>query len=72
MDDAGRWRFRVDAHSMPRSNIWSLEQNLWRLTRQTAQGVVEAKAYEWFVDRGKECVGAVAEIVRLFELQKAK
>jgi len=57
---------------MPKANVWSFEQNLWRLVRQTAHGVAETKTYEWFVDRGKECVGAAAEIVKLLELKEAE
>jgi hypothetical protein len=54
---------------MPRSNKWSFEQNLWRLTRQAKNAVDSAgrPAVRYSIDRGKECVGSAAEILALFE-----
>ena len=54
--------------SMPRSNKWSFEQNLWRLTRQ-ARDVTAAvpDRIRSFIDRGKVCVGLASEIFALFE-----
>jgi hypothetical protein len=53
---------------MPRSNIWSFHQNLWRLSRQ-AKNAVEEKTgnITEFIDLGKRCVGLASEIVSLFE-----
>jgi hypothetical protein len=53
---------------MPRSNKWSFEQNLWRLTRQ-AKGAIApvADRLNYFIDRGKECIGLASEIFALFE-----
>jgi hypothetical protein len=54
--------------SMPRSNKWSFEQNLWRLTRQAKSAVAPvSERMGYFIDRGKECVGLAAEIIALFE-----
>jgi len=53
---------------MPRSNIWSFEQNLWRLTKQAKKGEspVSNRVY-YFIDLGKKSVGLASEIVSLFE-----
>jgi hypothetical protein len=54
--------------SMPRSNKWSFEQNLWRLTRQAKNAVAPVPdRINYFIDRGKECVGLAGEIFSLFE-----
>ena len=53
---------------LPRSNKWSFEQNLWRLTRQAEKGVASVPdRIRYFIDTGKECVGRVSEIYALFE-----
>lgn len=53
---------------MPRSNKWSFEQNLWRLTKQAGKGVAPVPdCLRYFIDRGKECVGLASEIFALFE-----
>ena len=58
---------------MPRSNKWSFAQNLWQLTKQARSATVPAtmpapvKPIDYFIDRGKECIGAVAEIFAFFE-----
>jgi len=53
---------------MPRSNIWSLEQNLWRLTKQVRDAKAPvADRTGYFIDLGKACVGKAAEIFALFE-----
>jgi hypothetical protein len=59
--------------SMPRSNKWSFEQNLWKLTRQALN--VDAPVPDrirYFIDRGKECVGLAGEIIALFENDTTK
>ena len=54
---------------MPRSNIWSFEQTLWRLTKQARKASEEAPATLFgLIDTGKACVGAASEIVRLIEI----
>jgi hypothetical protein len=53
---------------MPRSNKWSFQQNLWRLTKQARQGTAPApNRVLYFIDCGKECVGKASEIFALFE-----
>ncbi len=54
---------------MPRSNKWSFEQNLWRLTRHAKNAVASAspQPVRYFIDRGKECVGLAAEILALID-----
>jgi hypothetical protein len=40
-------------NSMPRSNKWSFEQNLWRLTRQAKNGIAPVpNRIRYFIDRG--------------------
>jgi hypothetical protein len=59
---AARW------YEMPRSNKWSFEQNLWRLTREAEKGAALVPDHiRYFIDRGKACVGLVSEIYALFE-----
>jgi hypothetical protein len=53
--------------TMPRANKWSLEQQIWRLTRRTKAAMASNKPIDYFIDQGKECVGAAAEIASLFE-----
>jgi hypothetical protein len=60
-------------NSMPRSNKWSFEQNLWRLTRQAKNAVAPVPdRIGYFIDRGKECVGLAVEIIALFENDTTK
>jgi hypothetical protein len=48
---------------MPRSNKWSFEQNLWRLTKQAKKAIAPVPdRIRYFIDRGKECVGLASEI----------
>jgi hypothetical protein len=55
-------------NSMPRSNKWSFEQNVWRLTRQAKNGIAPVpNRIRYFIDRGKQCVGLAGEIFALFE-----
>ncbi len=59
---AARW------DEMPRSNIWSFEQNLWRLTKQAEKGIAPVPdRIRYFIDCGKGCVGKASEIFALFE-----
>jgi hypothetical protein len=54
--------------SLPRSNKWSFEQNLWRLTRQARDVTAPVpERMRSFIDRGKVCVGLASEIFALFE-----
>jgi hypothetical protein len=59
--------------TMPRDNIWSFHQNLWRLTKQ-ARNYVQQKEYEIhkIIDQGKQCVGQAGEIVSLFGEKELK
>jgi hypothetical protein len=63
-DRIGKERLDV----MPRSNKWSFQQNLWRLTKQAkkAQAPVPNRVL-YFIDGGKQCVGLAGEIFALFE-----
>ena len=55
-------------NTMPRSNKWSFEQNLWRLTRQVKNpGKPVPNRICYFLDCGKACVGLASEIFSLFE-----
>jgi hypothetical protein len=63
-DRIGMERWNV----MPRSNKWSFEQNLWRLTRQAKIAIAPVPdRIRYFIDRGKLCVGLASEIFALFE-----
>jgi hypothetical protein len=81
-DDAQRLQYIVDdlawyaarlgqnrSDVMPKSNVWSFEQNLWRLMRQTESLVPQNTAVERYIDAGKICVGLAAKIVVMFEQQ---
>lgn len=53
---------------MPRSNKWSFEQNLWRLTKQANKMVAPApNRIFFFIDSGKMCIGLTSEILAFFE-----
>jgi hypothetical protein len=53
---------------MPRSNKWSFEQNLWRLTKQAKKMIAPVpNRTRYFIDCGKMCVGLASEIFALFE-----
>jgi len=55
-------------NTMPRSNKWSFEQNLWRLTKQAKNANAPVpNRIRYFIDCGKECVGLASEIFALFE-----
>ncbi|MBI5839595.1 MAG: hypothetical protein HZB19_05780 [Chloroflexi bacterium] len=55
-------------NKMPRSNKWSFEQNLWRLTKRAKKAVAPVpNRIHYFIDCGKECVGLASEIFALFE-----
>jgi len=55
-------------NKMPRSNKWSFEQNLWRLTKQAKNAIAPVpNSSRYFIDYGKACVGLASEIVALFE-----
>ena len=53
----------------PRQNRWSYEQRLWHLLRQVknASTSPDRAPVAYFIARGQECVGEVAEIYILFE-----
>jgi hypothetical protein len=74
IDDLYWYADRIGAerwYEMPRSNKWSFEQNLWRLTRQAEEGVAPVPArLRYFIDCGKECVGLASEIYALFEYRE--
>jgi len=58
---------------MPRSNKWSFEQNLWRLTKQAKQTIVSVpNRVLYFIDCGKACVGLASEIFALFEYDESQ
>jgi len=54
--------------TMPRSNKWSFQQNLWRLTKQVKKATAPvSNRVLYLIDCGKECVGLASEIFALFE-----
>jgi hypothetical protein len=58
---------------MPRSNKWSFAQNLWHLLKEARRiSTEEVTPILMLHDRGKECVGKAAEILRLFEEDEAE
>jgi hypothetical protein len=71
VEDLRWYSYRIGAErwdELPRSNKWSFEQNLWRLTRQARKGTAPVPdRVNYFIDRGKECVGLASEIYALFE-----
>jgi hypothetical protein len=55
-------------NTMPRSNKWSFEQNLWKLTRQVKSAIAPVpERICYFIDLGKQCIGLASEIYALFE-----
>lgn len=67
-DRIGRERLDI----MPRSNKWSFEQNLCRLTKQAKKAAAPVpNRVLYFIDCGKECVGLASEIFALFEYNGA-
>ena len=53
---------------MPRSNKWSFEQNLWRLTKQAKKMVAPVPSRIcFFIDCGNMCIGSASEIFALLE-----
>jgi len=57
---------------MPRSNKWSFEQYLWRLTKHAKKGIAPvSNRVLYFIDRGKECVGSMSELFALFEYSES-
>jgi hypothetical protein len=71
VDDLQWYADRIGAKqwdTMPRDNVWSFQQNLWRLTRQSRSAAQqEINDIQKIIDRGKRCVGLASEIVLLFE-----
>jgi hypothetical protein len=77
VDDMRWYADRIGAErcdQQPQSNKWSFTQNLWHLTKMVKNTVASAtiKPVEYFIDRGKECVGLAAEIFALFEYGESK
>lgn len=74
VDDLRWYAERLGAErcdEMPRSNKWSFEQNLWRLTKQAKKGTAPVpNRIQYFIDCGKECVGLASEIFALFEYRE--
>jgi hypothetical protein len=75
VDDLLWYADRIGAErwdKIPRSNKWSFEQNLWRLTRQAKMGFTpELNHIYSFIDNGKQCVGLASELLMLFGQVKA-
>ena len=71
IDDLRWYSNRIGAErwdTMPRDNIWSFHQNLWRLTRQAKRSLEqEGDKTSELIDLGKRCVGLASEIILLFE-----
>ena len=67
-DRIGKKRLNI----MARSNKWSFEQNLWRLTKQVKKAIAPvSNRVLYFIDCGKECVGLASEIFSLFEYSES-
>jgi len=71
IDDLRWYAARIGSkrlYTMPRSNKWSFEQNLWRLTKQAREDASpDPKRLYTLIDAGKQAVGLASEIVTLFE-----
>jgi hypothetical protein len=71
IDDLRWYAARIGSerlYIMPRSNKWSFEQNLWRLTKQAREDASPGpKRLYTLIDTGKQAVGLASEIVTLFE-----
>lgn len=71
IDDLRWYAARIGSerwYTMPRSNKWSFEQNLWRLIKQAREDVAPGpKRLYTLIDTGKQAVGLASEIVTLFE-----
>ena len=71
VDDLRWYADRIGAErwdELPRSNKWSFEQNLWRLTKQAKRGIAPVpNSVHYFIDCGKGCVGLASELLALFE-----
>ena len=71
IDDLRWYAARIGSerwYTMPRSNKWSFEQNLWRLTKQAREDASPGpKRLYTLIDAGKQAVGLASEIVMLFE-----
>lgn len=71
VDDLRWYSGRIGAERwdvMPRDNIWSFHQNLWRLTRRAVRSLEqEENKINELIDLGKRCVGLAGEIASLFE-----
>jgi hypothetical protein len=75
VDDLRWYSGRIGAERwdvMPRDNIWSFHQNLWRLTRQTTESLEEEDKTIELIDLGKRCIGLATEIIRLFESDRSE
>jgi len=71
IDDLRWYADRIGAErwdKMPRSNKWSFEQNLWRLTKQVQKMIAPVpNRIHYFIDLGKMSVGLASELFSLFE-----
>lgn len=71
VDDLRWYASRIGAerwNRMPRSNKWSFEQNLWRLTKQAKKASAPVpQSMSYLIDCGKACVGLSSEIFAVFE-----
>lgn len=71
VDDLQWYSYRIGKERwdvMPRDNIWSFHQNLWRLTKQARHASEQEETnVDRLVDHGKKCIGMASEIILLFE-----
>jgi len=71
VDDLHWYSKRIGAEqwdTMPRDNIWSFHQNLWRLVRQATKALEhEEHNTRELTDQGKQCVGLASEIAQFLE-----
>ena len=74
IDDLNWYAERIGSerwYKMPQENIWSFEQNLWRLTKEAEKAMAPVTNHiHYYIDRGKACVGLASEIYARFEYNK--
>ena len=56
---------------IPRSNLWSFAENLWRLTRQIKMNIPEKGRVAYFTDKGMGHAGLASGILALLEYGEA-
>ena len=56
---------------MPRDNVWSFHQNLWRLTSKATTFVQQTDhRIQTLTDQGNQCVGKASDIISILEKEE--